>query len=617
MHENLKTWVSATAIRNYFIRDPFLDWAKYHHFNYLLKNKPYAEKLAQSRKSRTHRWFKVDECPTVSLKIPSFSKFIMDQGNRFEECVVNNLYHHHKQNIVDAGHSYDETLKAMKSGSPIIYRGLVLGNSTKTFGIPDLIVRSDWIRKIVTTSPIPREEEEVGAPAIGTDRFHYRPIDIKFSTLDLKTDGTHLRNSRSVLPYKGQLCIYVQAIGEMQGYDPGVGYILGKRWKYNQNKIAYKGSSCFDRLGTIDFRPERSDFKIKERVKDAVAWVNRVRNEGSGWDPYDPRRSPPELSPNMSNRQDSPWRAVKEVIAEDTKEITQMWMCGPKERTIALELGIKSWTDTDFTSDLFKIPLNGTKYRLIKQILRVNRESHSSVLPDKLFSNIFTFPHNLEFFVDFEMVNEGTVDDFKKFPIAKTDTFIFMIGVGYCRPVSGIQTRAQKKKMLQSPQWIFRSFVADSLSLADHNKICANFSAYINKVSAQYGDPNPPLYHWGHAEPSMWNKNRESQLHRWVDLLSAFKQEEIAIRGCLNYNLKNISTALHNLGYIKTFWNKSNPCTNGADAMIQAYTAYQECKKRQSANVQTSLLMKNIGAYNEIDCRVLMEILQILRHKHV
>ena len=75
--------------------------------------------------------------------------------------------------------------------------------------------------------------------------------------------------------------------------------------------------------------------------------------------------------------------------------------------------------------------------------------------------------------------------------------------------------------------------------------------------------------------------------------------------------------ALHDLGYIQTFWDKSNPCTNGADAMIQAYIAYQECEKRNCANVRTSLLMKNIEAYNEIDCRVLMDILQTFRENHV
>lgn len=617
MDKNLKTWVSATSIRNYFIHDPFLDWAKYHHFNYLSKNTTYADKIAHFRRYRTRRWFDAEECPTVPLKTPTFSKFLMNQGNRFEECVVNNLYHRYKTNIVDAGHSYESTLKALQSGVPIIYRGLVLGNSTKTFGIPDLIVRSDWIRKIVKSSPISRKEETVGAPTIRADRFHYRPIDIKFSTLDLKTDGIHLRNSRSVLPYKGQLYIYVQALGEMQGYDPEVGYILGKRWKYSRNKIVYTGNSCFDRLGTIDFRKENSDFKIKERVEEAVDWVNRVRLEGSDWDPYNPYRSQPDLFPNMSNRQDSPWRAVKEVIAEDTKEITQMWMCGPKERAIAQDLGIKSWTDPNFTGDLLKFPPSGNKHRIIKQILTVNRGAGSSVLPAKLSSHIFTFPHNLEFFVDFEMINEGAVDDFKNFPLAKTNTFIFMIGVGYRRPASGIQTRAQKKKTLQSPKWVFRSFIADSLSLAGQNKICTNFSAHIKAVSAQYGDLNPPLYHWGHAEPSIWNKNATAQSHRWIDLLSVFKQEGIAIRGCLNYNLKNISMALYDLGYIQTFWDKSNPCTNGVDAMIQAYTAYQECKKRKCGNVKTSLLMKNIGAYNEIDCRVLMDILQTFRQKHV
>ncbi len=611
-----KTWVSATSLRNYFIRDPFLDWAEYHHLEYCIKNKKNGDKINYPRGRGMKRWFDTERHPHTPPHTPTFSQFIMGQGSKFEMHVINFFYQLYGNKIVDAAHSYEATLKAMRIGIPIIYRGFVFSSQTKTFGIPDLIIRSDWLRKIVKTPPLSLEEERVGASAIGARRFHYRPVDVKFSTLDLKANGIHLRNSGSTAAYKGQLCIYVQALGEMQGYDPGVGYILGKRWKYTRKKKLYRGHSCLDRLGTIDFRETSPDFEFKEKVEAAVDWVNRVRLEGSTWDPYKPRLSQPLFSPNLSNRQDAPWRSVKEEVAEITKDVTQMWMCGPKEREIAQNRGIKSWTDPDFTGDVLHFSSNGNKHRIIEQILTVNRGTGSPVLPAKLSSKIFTAPNHLEFFVDFETINEGVVDDFKDFPIAKTNTLIFMIGVGYRRPGLRVLTRNQKKNP-PVPEWVFRSFVADSLSLSAQNQICKKFSAYIKSVSSRYGESDAPLYHWGHAEPSIWNKQETPVGHQWTDLLAAFKKEGIAVRGCLNYNLKNISAALYDLGYIQTFWDKSNTCTDGVDAMIQAYIAYQDCQKRGNLDINSSFFIRNIREYNEIDCRVLMDILQAFRTNHV
>ena len=104
-----KTWVSATSLRNYFIRDPFLDWVEYHHFEYILKNKKYAAKINHPRGYGRRRWFETDERLRVPLKTPTFTRFITNQGNKFEERVINDLYHRYKTKIVDGVHSYEAT----------------------------------------------------------------------------------------------------------------------------------------------------------------------------------------------------------------------------------------------------------------------------------------------------------------------------------------------------------------------------------------------------------------------------------------------------------------------------------------------------------------------------
>ena len=170
-----------------------------------------------------------------------FSEFISNQGVNFENNIIKfiiNKYPDWVKKIANyrEGFSmtkYEETQVAMKKGVPIIYQAVLQDKQNKIFGIPDILIRSDYINKFIPNS-IPLEYENIKSPLLGNNvNYHYYVIDIKFSTLQLDKDGEFLLNSNELPAYKSQVCIYNIALGRMQGLTPNYGFILGRRIKFN------------------------------------------------------------------------------------------------------------------------------------------------------------------------------------------------------------------------------------------------------------------------------------------------------------------------------------------------------------------------------------------------
>ena len=172
----------------------------------------------------------------------------MDQGKKFETRFIEFLYSTHgKDMIIDIGgddnarseEKVQQTLDAMNKGIiAFIHSGVLHNSENQTYGVPDLLVRSDWIRELVGVCPIEKDKEKNRAKKLRdvfdpdqTPTYHYRVIDIKFTTLYLSADGTDL-NTGSIPAWKGQLWIYNHALGKLQGYEPPQAYILGRKWTY-------------------------------------------------------------------------------------------------------------------------------------------------------------------------------------------------------------------------------------------------------------------------------------------------------------------------------------------------------------------------------------------------
>ena len=82
----------------------------------------------------------------------------------------------------------------------------------------------------------------------------------------------------------------------------------------------------------------------------------------------------------------------------------------------------------------------------------------------------------------------------------------------------------------------------------------------------------------------------------------------ITVKGSFNYSLKSIARSMYDNNMIDTCWDKDSVCSNGLNAMYYAYKIYK--------NDYNNDIMDSIINYNEIDCKVMYEILKYIRTKY-
>jgi putative phage-type endonuclease len=560
-------WVSATKIKNYMIDDPLIDWLKMYHTNI--------------NKSNNDMYFQ---------------QYVMKQGIKFEEKIISNLKQKYPNDIVTVASyqeakSYDkylETVNLMKKGVPIIYQGVLHDYTCKIFGMPDLLVRRDWINKIF------------GIPAVKSTKKskQYRVIEIKFISLELCSNGKHLCNSnKNILAYKGQLYIYNKILGNIQGNKPTKSYILGKSWSFQKCKETFSGDS-FERCAHVNFK--NNDKFIRSKTARAIKWIRDLNTNGKDWEIY----SRNELKPNMCNV-DQRWVSVKNQISEKHNDVTSLWMCGIKNRDIADDNGVKNWkTHKGLTSE--KLGVFGNKTASILQlIIDINQcptihENKEKWLiePKKVKNNLYNWKKpikkekiNMEFYVDFETITSEICN------YDCSSAFIFMIGVGI--NFDGV--------------WSFKCFISENLTSESEKKMLIDFHQYITSFAG-----TRKLWHWGSAENYLYRNamNTHSDilkdyiyLSEWCDMLRIFKEEPIVARGMMNFSLKSVVKAFYDNKFIKTTYDICD-VNNGLTAMMLAYETYTTIKHNDK-------IMKDIETYNEVDCKVLLEIISYLRKNHI
>ena len=312
--EEWDTWVSAGRTRNYLEEDPILDWL--HRFG--------AAKGFQ----------RDDELEGFDPRT-DFRAFVSAQGIRFEDRVLELLGR--SVSVVRIGDGWQDaqdlakaeaTLDAMCAGVPLIHQGVLRNPQNRTYGSVDLLVRSDVLETIVPGTLAPAEWR-VNAPALGSQPWHYRVVDIKFKGLVLLKDGAA---DGVLLKYMAQVWVYNEALGRIQGYTPPASYLLGRGWTQGQGTA---GASCFDRLARVDhdrlLGPADARFALADKAAEAVAWVRRMRSEGAAWDVL-PSPSVPELYPLARSKMDQPWHRAKARITAELAELTLLPAVTPERR---------------------------------------------------------------------------------------------------------------------------------------------------------------------------------------------------------------------------------------------------------------------------------------------
>lgn len=591
-------WISASSTYNYCMKDPLIDWFKYN-----------TSSGSSKGSNITH---------------DSFTQYLMEQGNEFERKVLKmmikkfgelriakiNANHDKSVPLYENITFINDTIAAMKKGVPFIYNGLLINNDDKTYGVPDLLVRSDWLNLLTLDDYINGTNKNHSCNF--NSKYHYVVVDIKFTNLALRADGIHLLNAASFPAYKAQLYIYNQALGKLQGYTPQCVYILGRKWKYTSKGQDYAGTSCFEKLGVIDY--SLVDREYKEITKNAVEWLRRCRSpEAALWNVSKYPLTCPELYPNMNNAHDSLWHHEKTKIAEDNKELTCLWMVGVKNRDFAHKQNIYSWNDPNCTAKSLNV--NGPKISIVlDKIIEINKQDVDLIRPTIITNNMYGWKDLdssvFEFFLDFESTN-GSMTSIHHIPNADVSNLIFMIGLGYIDKYTG--------------KWVYVHFTVNTLTESEELRICTELVEHIKMLCEEFSGNDdseviPKCIHWSNAEDTLWTNIIEkynndtlniSGTWQWVDLLKVFREEPIVIKDCMGFGLKEVAKTMHKHGFIRSTW-PSSECSNGSMAMVLARQAHEKAKSKGVSMHKISVI-REIIKYNEVDVKVLQEILEYIR----
>jgi hypothetical protein len=584
---NPDDWVSATATRNYLLGDPLIDWL--------------------ARHGRDHGFTPDDGQPDYDERL-EFGPFIMGRGIAFEAAVAAHfktlgpvtVIAEDYRRIRDPQAALD-TLEAMAAGHPVIHQGVLHDAATQTYGAPDFLVRSDALAELFPGA-LSLDALVAGAPALDA-RYHYVVVDAKFTTLHLLASG-FVGNSGSSPAYKGQLFIYNRALGNIQGYTPETAFLLGRGWEQTKKGETARKVSAFDRLGPVVMDAAQGAY-----VDAAVDWVRRVRREGAEWEVL-PEPSVPELYPDATNTSDFPWHGAKSLIAKELDELTMLWWVGAEKRDAVLRKGITRWTDPRITPELLGVTGERTQPTL-QAIIDVQRDDGGPVMRPATVTAAqeeWRTAPAMEFFVDFETVSNLN-DDLAKFPEQNGQPLIYMIGCGH----------------VQDGEWVFRTFTTPRLTEADEAETIDAWISHMGETAKSAGGDEPGrVIHWSFAEPVNYQFAYDSARKRhpnkgwpelaWFDLWDrVFKAEPIVLRGALSFGLKAVAKTAYGHGLIETSWGESK--VDGLGAMVGAWWCDTEAAT-QGVSMRDLDLMKEIEEYNEVDCKVMMELLYHLRENH-
>ena len=414
------------------------------------------------------------------------------------------------------------TLHQMKSGEPILYSAFISNNKEKVRGIPDLLVRSDYMEEYFGIE-IPNATQ---SSVFGN--FYYIPVEIKYSSLHFDKTNVTLLNVNRTRIYKTQLCVYAHILGELQGLFPPCGFIIGK------NEPNY-----LTNLGHVYFQTK--DCEIVSLYQRGLEWLRNVKKNAKEM------QFSTLLLPNMKVSHPL-YDKEKEKIADYLGEITQFWQCSLRHRYNLLNSTndeIYSWRDPNFDSSLLR--LSRSYQDKLDILLKINRGEIAPIYPKKMRNNLFEWRDTStdEIFVDFETVGDSNENE---------ETTIFLIGVYY------------KKQ--------YTYFLADSISRESEKKIILEFYKFWEKIE------KPNVWNW-FAEESFWGRVCQKynlQLHiKWVDLYKVFFENSVCVKGSKNFKLKSYVRALHSMGKINIDL-PSDDCCSGAQALFLG-TEYYEGNK--------------------------------------
>lgn len=633
-----KYWVAATHVKNWIMKDPILDWYNLYYDTLRYNKNPSKHNKKKPTKTKVILG-KSDKEEDEAVSI------LFEKGHLFEAMIVkhiNEMFPGEVVNVAETGEdAYDESLaektkELMMKGTPIITQAVLHNKKNLTFGVADFLIRSDYINRLTECPSITEAQEGIKAPKL-KGKYHYIVVDIKWTTIPLRANGFNILTAGRFPAYKGQLAVYNAALMDIQGMVSQKAFILGKRWKYTSCGESFESDNSFERLGCIDYASVDKDYL--EVTYKGICWIRDVKNNGNNWSCL-PKPTHYELYPNMSNPYDAPWKKVKAKHASAIKELTQLWYCGPNNRKYAHLNGITKWTDKRCTPEALGI-CGEVRGPVLAEILEINQpKCKDKIHPEYILDNTggWQLKHELDFYVDFEAIHhQFYTDEINIFHTNERSGIIFMVGVGY----------------EENGKWKYKDFTMSDYNMDDE---LGNFKDFVdfltNKQTAfmkkynlkRRADATINLFHWGHIEKTQFaslmirsaNANKYvrkftsfKKNSQWIDFNRIFQREPITIKGAMNFSIKTVGKAMYRHQMIKSIWKKDKDSPqDGLGAMMAAINYYKfksewdkmDAKKKKAMKKNMNrqkMLFDKMTYYNEMDCKVLWEIVEYLRNNHI
>lgn len=276
--------------------------------------------------------------------------------------------------------------------------------------------------------------------------------------------------------------------------------------------------------------------------------------------------------------------------------MTCIWNIGKNIRDTAFDKNIRKYDQPECTVENLGLKPS-KKTEIIRQILQVNSLSEKkNILPKKIKTKKYKWYKTYlnEFYIDFETFCD-TPDNVNHESSKHNGIYLFMIGVGFEK----------------DGKWIYKCFKCRNKTLLEERRIIKKFKKYIDKNKKKSKKPTR-IVHWSPAEKSILEKvlDKHRKLLKmwwddilWTDLCDLFKSEPIVVRNATNFKLKTIARAMYSHKMIRTKYNDTG-ITNGMMASLIAQDYYKN---------KNSDTINEIVSYNEIDCKVLWDILKFLR----
>jgi len=603
-------WVSATKTRNSVLGDTVLDL-----FTTTL----------------------LEKCPNpveTSEREPSlsFTSFIMNQGIKFEEGVYALLKKEYASNFYVVRNKYSpttnsnssdpakskaalKTLQLLKRQVPMIAQGYIRDSESRTFGLPDLLIRGNYLQSFFDLFSADGSAGTTTTSShladLDIDQNLYYVVDIKFASLTITTSGL-ISNIGSVQCFKTQVGIYNRIMGTIQGTTPKYAFILGRRFRGVQKTESIG-------IGVVDFQKEAGIYTGSEDAVQNYRIIKSLKKSQISIVLSEFYNNLIQL--NMSNSYDFPWHAQKKELAILKKDTSLVWQCGKKMHESLNANGIHTWDDPRFLH-FVSGHVTTSQYACIKNIVLANLEQTNSKPNNKnknkflktkeeLAKNHITTTaqfgteNKLVFYVDFETVSDIN-DSFELLPkVNSTPSMIYMIGCGYLTSSGTV------------PEWKHRTFITPKLTDECQECIIEEWVDYMDSITKELGfnENDFIVAHWGNAEVTFLNHAGFSTIQagiQTVDICKILQTTAFAIKGAFNYRLKDIANALYKLGYTETSWSESGTGgIDGLDAMVVIWNCIRDTCNEEIAVEYPGV--NEIIKYNQIDCKVMYEICRFIQ----